>query len=75
LEDKDCREPGRWPVRNEAISSGLDDPGADVPRSSSNCPAASRCLSASFSASISVSSRAEPMCSMLRDPRREDYTI
>ena len=44
-------------------------------RSSSSCPAASRCLAAAFSASSFASSCAEPMCSIFRDPRRNDHTI
>ena len=33
------------------------------------------CLAAAFSASNWASSRAEPMCSMFGDPRREDHMI
>ena len=65
----------RWPIREEAISSGPDGPGPPSPRSSSVCPAASRCRAAVFSASSSASSCAEPMCSIFRDPRRKDHTI
>ena len=38
-------------------------------------PAVSPCRAAAFSASTSASSCAEPMCSMFRDPRREDHAI
>jgi hypothetical protein len=65
----------RCPIREEAISSGPDGPGPSRPRSSSACPAASRCRAAALSASSSASSCAEPMCSMFRDPRRKDHTI
>ena len=37
-------------------------------------PAANRCAAAAFSAATPASSRAEPRCSILRDPRREDHT-
>lgn len=37
-------------------------------------PAASRSRAAAFSASRSASSCAEPRCSMLREPRRDDHT-
>jgi len=67
--------PGRCPIREEAISSGPDGPGLPMLRSSSSCPAASRCRAAAFSASSSASSCAEPMCSIFRDPRRNDHTI
>jgi len=39
------------------------------------CAGTDRCRAAAFSASSSASSCAEPMCSILRDPRREDQTI
>jgi hypothetical protein len=65
----------RWPIRDEAISRGPAGPGPAGPRSSSSCPAASRCRAAAFSASSSAASCTEPMCSISRDPRREDHTI
>jgi hypothetical protein len=37
-------------------------------------PSPDRCLAAAFSASISASSCAEPMCPMFRDPRRQEHT-
>ena len=37
-------------------------------------PGAIRCCAAAFSASSSVSSCADPRCSISRDPRREDHT-
>ncbi len=45
------------------------------PKSSSGCPTARRCLATALSASHAASSCAEPMCSMSRDPRREECTI
>ena len=45
------------------------------PRSSSPCSAASRCRAAALSASSYASSWAEPRCSMVREPRREENTI
>ena len=45
------------------------------PRLSSVCPTANRCRAAAFNASSSASSCADPMCSMSRDPRREECTI
>jgi len=59
----------------EVISNGPDPAAAPKPRSSSPWPAASRCAAAAFSASSTASVCAEPMCSRLRDPRREEYTI
>jgi hypothetical protein len=53
----------------------LPPPAASKPRSSSGCPAARRCRTAAFSAASSASSWADPMCSMSRDPRRDEYTI
>ena len=37
-------------------------------------PPAIRCLAAAFSASSSAASCADPMCSMSRDPRRDEHT-
>ena len=54
--------------------SGPDGPAARSPRSSSSCPAAIFCRAAAFRASSSASSCADPMCSMLRDPRCDDQT-
>jgi hypothetical protein len=45
-----------------------------APRSSSSCPAATRCRAAAFRASSSASSCADPGCSIPRDPRRDDHT-
>ncbi|BCQ06740.1 hypothetical protein JMUB5695_00149 [Mycobacterium heckeshornense] len=39
------------------------------------CPAANRVAAAAFSAANSTSSCAEPMCSIEREPRRQDHTI
>ena len=61
-------------MREEVIGSGPPGAGPFSPRSSSACPAAIRSRAAAFSASSSASSCAEPMCSMFRDPRRDDQT-
>ena len=79
----------RCPISEDAISNGLADGATDEladgpaaalidtsrPRSSSPRPPASCCRAAAFSASSSSSSWADPTCSIVRDPRREPYTI
>jgi hypothetical protein len=45
------------------------------PRPSSSCPAAILCCATAFSASSSASPCADPMCSISRDPRREDHDL
>ena len=45
------------------------------PRSSSPCPAASFCRAAAFNSSNSACVRADPMCSIVRAPRRFENTI
>jgi len=47
----------------------------DGPRSSPACPAANRAAAAVFNAANSTSSCAEPICSIDREPRRQDHTI
>jgi hypothetical protein len=59
----------------EVIGNGADSDRAATPRSSSVCPAANRCAAAAFNAANAASSRAEPRCSIERDPRRDDHTI
>ena len=44
------------------------------PRPSSVCPAAIRAAAAVFNAAMSTSSCAEAMCSIEREPRRQDHT-
>jgi hypothetical protein len=58
----------------EVTGSGPPGPAVASPRSSSGCLAAIFCRAAALKASSSASSCADPMCSMLRDPRREDQT-
>ena len=46
-----------------------------APERRTNGPGLSRCPATSLSAAGSASSWAEPMCSILRAPFREEYTI
>ena len=65
----------KCPIREATIFSGAPAAATSSPRSSSACPAANRCQAAAFNACTPASSCAEPKCSMLRDPRREECTI
>jgi hypothetical protein len=47
----------------------------DSPRSNSVCPPANRSAAAVFKAANSTSSCGDPMCSIEREPMRQDHTI
>jgi hypothetical protein len=64
------------PIREDVIGNGPPPLASGCrPRSSSPCPAASRCRAAAFSNSTSASLWAEPRWSISREPRREESTI
>src|SRR4029077_1560276 len=65
----------RCAAREEVIGNGTEPGWAAIPRSSSAWPAANRSAAAAFNAANSASSRADPRCSIERDPRRDDHTI
>ena len=62
------RASSRQPIRDAVIGSGPPGAAESRPRSSSPCPAASRCRATAFSNSSSTSSCAEPMCSIFPRP-------
>ena len=61
--------PRRRNRQRPAAGPFLAGPVTSRPRSSTPCPAASRCRATAFSSSSSTSSCAEPRCSISRDPR------
>ncbi len=64
----------RWVICEEVIGNVPGSTPSDSPRSSSVCPAANRAAAAALRAANSTSSWAEPMCSIERDPLRQDHT-
>ncbi len=72
----DDRASHRCPIREAVIGNGPPASGeASRLSSSSPCPAVIRCRATVLSSSNSTSSWAEPMCSISREPWREECTI
>jgi hypothetical protein len=64
----------RWVICEDMIGNVPGSTPPDSPRSSSVCPAANRSAAAVFSAANATLSCAEPMCSIEREPLRQDHT-
>jgi hypothetical protein len=73
-DERQPRSLQRVGAREEMIGNGSDADCVVTPRSSSAWPAANRWAAAAFKAARAASSAAEPMCSIERDPRRDDHT-
>jgi len=65
----------KWLICEDRIGNVPGSRLPEIPRSNSVCPPANRSAAAAFQAASSTSSRADPRCSIEREPLRQDHTI